>query len=136
MHPLQPTGTSSPLTAPPSLTSAEQSLFAEIVSSVEPRHFAKSDLTQIVSYVQVTLACRAHAARAAADPSKDTVAAWDKLLRTQMALARGLRLTVQSRIDPLTIGRRENGHGRSMTFSDKVRLGLTEGYDNDDVGDE
>lgn len=126
MQPLQSTITSSRLTAPPSLTNDEQSLFVELIDSVEPRHFTKSDLPQLVSYIQVTLACRAHAARVARDPSRDTISAWDKLLRTQMALARSLRLTVQSRIDPLTIGRRANGHGRPLTFSDRIRLGIGE----------
>ncbi len=140
MHPLQPTGTSLRLIAPPSLTNDEQSLFTEIVSSVEPRHFAKSDLPQIVSYVQVTLACRAHATRAAADPNKNIIAAWEKLLRTQLALARSLRLTVQSRIDPLTIGRRANDHGRPLTFSDTVRLRYSEDHSgveaDQDAGDD
>ena len=45
-----------------------------------------------------------------------------KLLRTQMALARSRRLTVQNRIHPLTIGRRASGHGRPLTYSDMVRL--------------
>jgi hypothetical protein len=122
VQPLQSTITSSRLTAPPSLTTDEQTLFTELIDSVEPRHFTKSDLPQIVSYVQVTLACRAHAAKIKTDPSKDVVSGWDKLLRAQLALARALRLTVQSRVDPLTIGRRANGHGRPLTYSDMVRL--------------
>lgn len=122
MHPLQATGIPTRLSPPPTLTTDEQTLFTEVVNSVEPRHFTRSDLPLIVSFCQVTAACRAHAAKAVTDPSKDTITAWDKLLRTQLALARGLRLTVQSRIDPLTVGRRANGHGRPLTYSDMVRL--------------
>lgn len=92
MHPLQPNPAVLRLTAPESLSPAEQSLFTEIVISVEPRHLHESDLPVLVSFVQATAACRAQAQRAAQDPNKETLSGWEKLLRTQLALARSLRL--------------------------------------------
>ncbi len=135
MHPLQPNPLAPRLKAPESLSTPERSIFEQIVKSVEARHFQASDLPVLVSFVQVTAACLAQAKRAAQDPSKDSIAGWDKLLRTQLALARSLRLTTQARIDPLTIGRRANGYGRPLTFSDKIRMRNEPGYGNDEEGE-
>ena len=76
MHPLQATGIATRLSPPATLTTDELSLFTDVVNSVEPRHFTRSDLPLIVSFCQVTAACRAHAAKATADPCKDTISAW------------------------------------------------------------
>ena len=132
MHPIQPNPTLSRLRPPEWLSPAEQLLFTEIVNSVESRHLNESDLPVLVSFVQVTAACRAQANRASQDLSKDAIDGWDKLLRTQLALARSLRLTAQARIDPLTIGRRANGYGRPLTFSDTIRTQNKAPYEGDE----
>lgn len=79
---------------PTSLSKDERALFAEIVASRDPRHFVESDLPLLVSYVQATL--MAHAMAREAGKTAD----WEKAVRVQAMLARSLRLTPQSRMDP------------------------------------
>lgn len=91
----------SPRLDPPSwLTKDERVLFVEIVRACSPSHFVRSDLPLLISFVQTTLLAR----KAARDP--EGIGAWEKAVRSQCQLARALRLTVQSRADPKTIGRR------------------------------
>jgi hypothetical protein len=83
----------------PGLTKQERKLFTEVVRSCSPKHFIESDAPQLVSYVQAILMAR----RCVRDPAK--VSTWEKAVKVQAMLARSLRLTVQSRVDPKTIGR-------------------------------
>jgi hypothetical protein len=94
-------GSQSQLNPPSYLNEAEHNLFAEIVDAVSPTHFAKSDTLLIVSLVQATLLSR----QAAGD--RDQVVTWEKATRMQAMLAKRLRLTPQSRLDPKTVGRRQ-----------------------------
>ena len=89
------------LAPPPHLSKAERALFLETVGAVDPRHFVEGDLPLLCSYVQATLIAR----KASRDASK--IALWEKAVRAQVALARSLRLTVQSRADAKTVGRRQ-----------------------------
>lgn len=88
------------LTPPACLTSTERAIFAELIESTDERHFARSDLPMIISYVQAVALARATAHKPKAR------AEWREAVKLQMALARSLRLTVQSRTDPKTVGRR------------------------------
>jgi hypothetical protein len=84
---------------PSSLTKSERTLFIELAASAE--HLRPSDGPLLASLVHaITLACRL-----ARDPAK--IAEWDKAARTQMALARSLRLTPQSRTDSRAVGRQK-----------------------------
>ena len=93
------------LRPPPHLNDDERSLFDELVGACDSRHFVESDLPLLASYVQATLIARdaAHA------PSK--VLLWEKAVRMQATLATRLRLSPQSRIDPKTVGRRQEFQG-------------------------
>jgi hypothetical protein len=91
------------LTPPEYLDQREQTLFAEIIEACSPRHFAKSDIPLLVSYVQSTLLSRSAVKRATEDPAM--LGLWEKATRMQAMLASRLRLTVQSRVDPKTTGR-------------------------------
>ena len=93
------------LKPPPHLNDDERSLFDELVGACDPRHFVESDLPLLASYVQATLIARdaAHA------PSK--IVLWEKAVRMQATLATRLRLSPQSRIDPKTVGRRQEFQG-------------------------
>ena len=53
----------------------------------------------MVSYVQAVVTARLLANNAS------KLNEWDKIVRLQLALARSLRLTVQSRLDPETVAR-------------------------------
>lgn len=97
--PLPKTDKPSRLTAPASLTTKERALFMELVASVGDNHLVASDLPVLISYVQACL----DAQDLARKPSKRTE--WRESVKLQMALARSLRLTVQSRVDPKTITR-------------------------------
>ncbi|MBR0714054.1 hypothetical protein [Bradyrhizobium liaoningense] len=75
-------------------------MFVELIESTDERHFVKSDLPTLTCYVEVVAL-----AQSLAHKSKQR-AEWREAVKLQMALARSLRLTVQSRTDPKTIGRR------------------------------
>lgn len=100
LTPLPITGQSPRLTPPSCLTKAERALFIDLMDSVGERHFVRSDLPLLISYVQ---ACSL-AQSAAGKPAK--LAEWERAVKLQAMLARSLRLTVQSRTDPKTVGRR------------------------------
>jgi hypothetical protein len=87
------------LTPPADLDEAEAALFAELVGACSPRHFVKSDLPLLVSFVQATLLARG----TARDPEK--VATWERAVRVQATLATRLRLAPQARTDPKTVAR-------------------------------
>jgi hypothetical protein len=92
-------GTPPRLAAPKGLTKVERTAFTALVNACDPRHFVEADLPLLVSFVQATLLAR----MLAKDASK--ISQWDKVVRAQMALARSLRLTPQSRTDPKTLAR-------------------------------
>jgi hypothetical protein len=100
------TGKPTRLTAPSSLTIAEQTLFNELTGACDSSHFRKSDIPLLVSFVQATLIAEA----AAQDP--ETIAIWEKSTRLQATLATRLRLSPQSRVDPKTLGRQEQSNLR------------------------
>ena len=88
------------LDPPAFLNKAERGLFVDLVNSCDARHFVKSDLPLLASFVQATLKVR----DAARDPDKLTT--WEKSARIQAMLATRLRLAPQSRLDPKTVHRR------------------------------
>ncbi|MDA9405572.1 hypothetical protein [Bradyrhizobium sp. CCBAU 45384] len=92
---------SSRLTAPASLSSAERSLFIEIVSACSEKHFTKADLPVLISFIQATLVAR----EMAGDPARFN--SWEKAARLQASLAMRLRLCPSSRLDPKTAGRNQ-----------------------------
>ncbi len=97
--PLPKTGKASRLTAPASLTTKERAMFDDLLSSVGDNHLVASDLPLIVSYVQACIDAQSLARK----PSQRSE--WREAVKLQMALARSLRLTVQSRVDPKSITR-------------------------------
>ncbi|MBR1170712.1 hypothetical protein [Bradyrhizobium liaoningense] len=99
------TGAPPPLVAPSSLTASERTLFKDIVSACDPRHFAKGDAQLLVSYVQVTLAVRKLAAVANRKPAPGAFVSLERMTRLQASLATKLRLSPQSRLDRKTAGR-------------------------------
>ena len=93
---------SPPRLKPPAyLSEAERKLFTEIVDACDPRQFIESDLPLLISFVQATLMVR------------DTVyvgskiVLWEKAVRTQIALATKLRLTLHGRISAKVAGRQQ-----------------------------
>jgi hypothetical protein len=86
------------LQPPPYLTKRQRTEFTEIVDAASANHFVASDVPLIASLAQVNLLVRELAR------GKD-FATYEKAIRMQVLLARSLRLTVQSRSDPKTIGR-------------------------------
>ena len=86
------------LQPPPYLTKRQRTEFSEIVDTAAANHFVASDVKLIASLAQVNLLVRELAR------GKD-FASYEKAVRMQVLLARSLRLTVQSRSDPKTVGR-------------------------------
>ncbi len=103
LTPLSVNGDPPRLTAPDYLNDDERALFTEIVEACSPRHFVKSDVPLLVSYVQSTLLSRSAVKSAAQDLKM--LALWEKSTRMQATLANRLRLSVASRADPKTITR-------------------------------
>jgi hypothetical protein len=117
--PIGHTGLPPHLTAPSGLSVEERNLFDELVRSCDPRHFVKSDLPLLVSYIQSTLLSRSSFAKMKKDP--DMVAVWEKATRMQATLATRLRLAPQARTDPLTIARQQASyHSGPNPWSEKV----------------
>jgi hypothetical protein len=94
------------LTAPSHLNKAERTLFNELVGSCDPRHFVKSDLPLLTSFVQATILTRSTATKLGRN-NPDAVAAWEKAVRVMALLATRLRLAPQARSDPKTVGIRQ-----------------------------
>jgi hypothetical protein len=103
--PLGVSGLPRRLTAPSGLSADERAQFNELVGACDPRHFVKSDMSLLVSYVQSTLLSRRAASQMRRDP--DMVTVWEKATRMQATLATRLRLAPQARTDPLTVARRQ-----------------------------
>jgi hypothetical protein len=89
------------LIAPAYLSDTEATAFAEIIDACAPGHLRLADVPLLVSMVQATLLARS----AGRDPDK--LAEFERAARLQAMLATKLRLTVQSRTDPKTIGRQQ-----------------------------
>lgn len=90
-----------PLEPPKHLNAAERKLFRELIAVVDTRHFVKSDLPLLTTFVQATLMARF----AAHDPEQ--IATWERAARVQATLATRLRLAPQARTDPKTIARQQ-----------------------------
>jgi len=89
---------SRPKVNPPStLTEPEKRLFAETLDAFP--HLDRSDSTLLASYAQATV-------KAMKLAKGNNIKGWDIAVRTQLALARSLRLTHQARTAPQTLGRR------------------------------
>jgi hypothetical protein len=116
---LAATGTASRLTPPSFLATGERLLFAEIASA-NP-HLTVTDASVLAIYVQAT-------AKTAKLGKKSDVSAWEKAARLTMALARSLRLTPQSSIEPRTVGK----HRRDVRPSPLDQYMATEDDDDDD----
>jgi hypothetical protein len=83
------TGVLPRLIAPKTLTTAERSLFTELVNACGTDHFRSSDVPLLITYVQATLIAQA-AAR-----NQKKLATWEKAARLQATLATRLRLAPQ-----------------------------------------
>ncbi len=96
----------SPRLEPPSfLSDAGRLLFIDLVASCEARHFVRSDVELLATFVACTLVVRQTAG------NLETFNQWEKAARLQASLATRLRLTPSSRLDPKTVGRNvPSGH--------------------------
>ena len=73
------------LTAPSGLNAEERRMFTELVGDCHPRHFVKSDLPLLISFVQSTLLSRHAAKSVKRDPNM--LATWHTATRMQATLA-------------------------------------------------
>ena len=89
------------LEPPADLRADEKTLFLQLINAATPHHFVETDKPLLISFCQATLLARGTANK----PTK--IATWEKAVRAQMALARSLRLTPQSRTDPKTLARKQ-----------------------------
>jgi hypothetical protein len=75
-------------------------VFVELASHAT--HLKPADAVMLASYAQSIVLCR----KLGRDPNKADL--WQKMVRAQMALARSLRMTPQSRTDSRAAGRRQD----------------------------
>lgn len=94
---LRPTGSGPRLTPPSLLSNQEAQLFSELAAAAP--HLSSTDTPILTSYV-LAISKSNELSR-----SHDT-ASWEKTVRVMMALARTLRLTAQSLVDPKTAFRK------------------------------
>lgn len=92
------------------MSRAARLLYMEIIRSVDGKHFSEADAPLLCSLVSTTLAARAQAKKLERDASLNVVQAWEKLVKLQLSLCTKLRITVQSRVNPYTAGRRMADH--------------------------
>jgi hypothetical protein len=88
------------LKAPSGLNTKEKVVFEAVISSTDPRHWRKSDVPLIVSFVQATLL--AHRLG-----RTNRVKDWEAATRTLLAISTKLRLNPHSRSDPKSIARQK-----------------------------
>ena len=84
---------------PSGLNRAERKLFDDMIASVDRRHFVESDTPLLVSFVQASIMAR----KAARSPLQISV--FERAVKTQVLLARSLRLSPRTRIDGRKAGR-------------------------------
>jgi hypothetical protein len=84
------------------MSTDERALFAELVDSCDPRHFIKSDLPLLISFIQATLLVRRLAAKL---NNSEAIADWERGVRVMAMLATRLRLAPQARLSTKAIGR-------------------------------
>ena len=87
------------LRPPSSLSKLERETFVELAAIAS--HLKPADVPTLASYAQCVVLCR----KLGRNPDKADL--WQKMVRVQMALARSLRMTPQSRTDSRTAGRRQ-----------------------------
>src|SRR5689334_6665778 len=117
--PLGFTGLPPRQTAPSGLSDAERKMFNELVGACDPRHFVKSDVPLLVSYVQSTLLSRSAAAKMT--KNSDWVKTWETATRMQATLATRLRLAPQARTDPLTIARQQASYHSPKAWAEEKK---------------
>jgi hypothetical protein len=94
---LSVTGQPSRLSPPAYLSKLERALFIELTSSLDSRHFIKSDLPLLCSFIQATLVARS-------GPAK-SIEGWQMAVKIQAMLATRLRLAPQARSTPVKVAR-------------------------------
>jgi len=91
------------LTPPPYLNKEERSLFIDLVTAVDARHFVPSDVPLLVAYIQAALEAR----KGTKSPF------WETAVKMLSQLATKLRLAPQSRTSPTAIARMNKHQGVS-----------------------
>jgi len=127
--PIRADGSSTRIEPPRNLTKTEATLFNEIVRSLEPKHFAKSDAPLLSRYcknlVQADIAS-GHLDREGAVDANGKLNSWlrvqEKLDRTIVALASKLRLCPSARIGPRDAHRRAT-NARELSYYERMELG-------------
>lgn len=104
------------LTAPAWLGEEETVVFRDLVSSVDPRHFVRSDLPLLCTYAEAFALARRSAKELRVGivvngKTNPWLVAREKSVRELVALSARLRLAPQARSggDSKTVGRRANG---------------------------
>jgi phage terminase small subunit len=96
------------LKPPPYLTGAARTVFEEIVSCSDPKHFRKNELGVLVAYCEALVLSRHYAASLADERSEGFDLShrhWLEATKLVATLATRLRLTPHSRIDARAAGR-------------------------------
>lgn len=91
------------LAPPKTLSDDERRVFVELVGACNPRHFVASDLPLLVAFVQAI--ALSQQSIEAARSNDNALTRWERSTRLMATLATRLRLSVQSRVDPKTLGR-------------------------------
>jgi hypothetical protein len=101
---------------PAGLKPAAAALFEQFVMDAEDGHFSQTDVPLLASLCEAIVLARMASAKLEKDPK--WLPTWERTIRAQGMLSTKLRLTPQSR------GSGRADPGRSLGFSDRVRLGL------------
>jgi phage terminase small subunit len=104
------------LRPPASLSDAERTVFVDLVTACDPKHFRPSDLPLLCRYCEATVLAEQAALelrRGAVVDGKPSpwITVQEKAVRAMVSLSMRLHLSPQSRIDPKTLGRKQQHQG-------------------------
>ena len=104
------------LLPPASLSDVERTVFVDLITACDPKHFRPSDLPLLCRYCETAFwpnrrpwSCGG--ARLWTGKPSPWITVQEKAVRAMVALSMRLRLSPQSRIDPKTMGRQQQHEG-------------------------
>lgn len=96
------------LQPPSDLSANERRIFNEVVNSMPPDYFIKSDALMLCAFVQAAWLSRSLGKRVLRE--QHLASAWERATRTMALLATRLRLTPRSRTDLKMVSRKIRNH--------------------------
>jgi phage terminase small subunit len=118
LAPYMPPSRSAVLQPPDSLSPGARDVWLDLVGSLPPDHFERSDLTLVEAYVEAAALARQMVPRLATD--RNALSTWEKAVKAQSILALRLRISPQARRATAKVA-------RPLSWSDNFALSRADG---------